>query len=134
MVTADRKKNTKILTQIDTIELLGLLKTRDPQEIADHFAITLRSVQYTRRKYNAFSDDQIDDAIKELRRQVYPSSNYPPRDYERQSKCKHENFTLFLKCGCTLTLGEKDLDQAIKILQRRKSYLDAHRPREVAIN
>lgn len=46
---------------------------------------------------------------------------YPVRKYEKQEGCKHEHFKLFLKCKCTLTLGDNDLDKVVEILLKEQS-------------
>lgn len=46
---------------------------------------------------------------------------YPVRKYEKQEKCGHPNFKLLLKCTCTLTLGDNDLDKVVEILLREQT-------------
>lgn len=45
---------------------------------------------------------------------------YPVRDYEKQKECEHIGFKMFLKCGCSLALGENSLDEVIEILIRER--------------
>jgi hypothetical protein len=127
MTKSERKKNTKVLSRLDVIEFLTLLKTRNLHYIAEHFAISDRAAQYTKRKYGAYSDELIDEAIRNIERKIHLESVYPKRDYKAQDTCEHHHCTLFLKCSCSLTLGENDLDKAIEILQKKRDYLKSNR-------
>lgn len=128
MFKTERKKNSKILSIDDLIKLLNLLKTSTPEKIAEHFNITPRAVQYTRKKYNAYSDKEIDDAVRMINVRRGQNCDYPPRDYDLQESCEHHDCTVFLKCKCTLTLGENELDRVIEILLAKREYLRAHPP------
>ncbi len=133
MIATKRKKNQRVFDLVRSVEFLTLLKDHSVEDIANHFSVTVRAVQYTIKKYHAYSDEQIENAISKLRRKLYHDSDYPPRDYEQQDKCEHHDCTVFLKCKCTLTLGEKDLDRVIDILLKKREYLRAHKPREILL-
>ena len=125
MITQTRQKNTKILSPMDTIEFLTRLKTENLPHIAKHFQITLQAARYQKRKYCAYSDQQIDRAIDNLEKKFYTyAKTSTPRNYEKEEQCNHTFCTLFLKCPfCTLVLGENDLDRAIDILMKKKEAL-----------
>jgi hypothetical protein len=134
MTTPERKKNTKILSLADTIDFLTLLKSHDLPYIAKHYSITIRSAQYTRKKYNAYTDQDIDYSITRIQRQMRLITDYPPRDYDKQAVCEHhKNCKAFLSCSCTLRLSEVDIDTMIDILQKRKAYLLSNKPLEILI-
>lgn len=135
MITITRQKNTKILSPQDTIEFLTRLKTQDLKQIAEHFQITLRAAQYQKRKYNAYSDEQIDRAILNLEKKFYTyAKSVTPRNYEKEEQCEHTFCTLFIKCPfCTLVLGENELDKAIEILLKKKAELGNKKVIEVQL-
>lgn len=129
-----RQKNTKILSLLDIIELLNLLKSEEIPAIAEHFEITVSAVYYQQRKYQAYDDDRIDRKVRDLEKKIVAKDyDYPPRDYQRQEACDHHQCTLFLKCSCTLTLSENDIDQAIEILLRKKEYLKNNKRVDITI-
>lgn len=125
MITITRQKNTKILSPLDTIEFLTRLKTQTLEHIAKHFKITIQSARRQKRKYRAYSDEQIDEAIRKIEREIaLEVKKVPQRDYEKEEKCNHNFCTLFIKCPfCTLVLGENELDKAIDILLKKKEAL-----------
>lgn len=102
-------------------EIIGILKSRKiegVEKVARKFGVSSRAIMYHQRKHNAYKPEEIDRAIELLEE---PLSEYPRRRHNLQEQCEHKNFTLFLKCSCTLILSENHLDQVIEILQREKA-------------
>jgi len=125
MLKQQTKKNLKFLSPLETIEFLARLRTQELPEIAKHFQISLRGAQYIRKKHSAYSDDDIDNAIRTIERRISTATKYTPvRDYQKEEQCQHTFCTLFLKCPfCTLIVGENELDKAIAILIKKKAEM-----------
>lgn len=125
MITITRQKNTKILSPLDTIEFLTRLKSQSLSHIVKHFKISLRAGHYQVKKHKAYSDEQIDEAVRKIEREIaLEVKRVPQRDYEKEEQCNHNFCTLFIKCPfCTLVLGENELDRAIDILVKKKEAL-----------
>lgn len=106
----------QIESKKDILEMLYLFKQykNNNRIIADYFGISLGQVHYQRRKYHAYTDEQINKITKMIEEETY---NEPTRDYKKQETCDHlGKFTLFFKCSCSMVKGEKDLDEIMPIL------------------
>lgn len=115
---------SKILTKIETISILHRLNSQHIQDIALIFDIPIHEVKRIRKEYNAYSEDKINNAIRMLESQLrFSNEDYPHRNYKKQETCNHDDFTIFLKCKCTKTLSENNLDEIIEICQRKKARM-----------
>lgn len=120
-------KGSKVrtLTKLETISFLHRLKSQELPIICEILEITLKQAKKIRKDNNAFSEDKINTAIRNLELQVGFKNNddFPSRDTKRQENCEHKDFKLMFKCTCSKILSENDLDELIEILQKKKESL-----------
>lgn len=118
------KKKYKILTKIQSIEFLELLRDMGMSTTRELLRLTKEEGKYYKRKFHAQNTDSINRAIMGLESQITGLPDYYPfRDYNQQEVCDHLDFTIFLKCKCTKVISEKDIDELIAILIKKKKSL-----------
>ena len=56
----------KTLIKDEVMEVLAMRKTHKAVEVAQHFGITAEAVRYHQRKWNAWTNEEIDRALKKI--------------------------------------------------------------------
>ena len=106
----------RVLSKEEVIELFEHLKTNDLKTTAEAFGVKYGHVKYQRKKYKAHNEEELDRAIRQIQREL----DGQLRDFEKQEACDHVNAKVFLKCDCSLCIGESEPDRIIEILEKIK--------------
>ena len=107
------------LTGMEEIELLTLLKSYNLHETAEILGKPHHSIEYYRRKHQAYTQDKINRAINKIEQSIQ-SKVLDEVDYEIQANCvpKTFNFTCF---DCRFVASENNIAGI-------REHLDKHIP------
>lgn len=114
-----KDRQVRVLSTEEVIRMLEFFKVFDVRTTALKMLIPEDVIRYQRRKYRAYNADTINILLSRLRRFGTLLTD-DETNLKRQIKCNHLDAKVFLRCECSLCLGEKNTDQILEILTNIK--------------